>query len=128
MNKGNLFLYSFLSFLGSAVLSFIITMIMRDRITLLSNILAALFWIMLLIGVAFCIMLAKRTKPKNKTFPRTLLFFKGKHLKIIDTVMILSIAITVILSKCYINYAPLWSFVVFADIFSIELHFLFSIK
>ncbi|WMJ22998.1 hypothetical protein RBG61_13570 [Paludicola sp. MB14-C6] len=127
MKKEDLFFYSLTAFIGTAVLGFIITLIKRNTLTLLSNILVILFWILLLIGIVLLIALAKNTKPNKKEIFRSVRFFNNKLMKIVDSILILSITCTVILSVCNINMPLLWSIVVFSDILSIESHFLFNV-
>ena len=119
---------SLTAFLLSSICSFLLTMISRQQHLVLSNILAAVFWVTFVAGTVFCIMLAKRTKPREKGTIRLLNFFHGKALAITDTILVASDICTVIMSVCRVNIMFLWAAITFLDVFSMELHCLLAIK
>ena len=127
MKMKNMYYLSMAAFSLSSISTFLIVMIDRQQYLPISNILAAAFWITLILGTVFCVVLAKKTKQQNKTVPRLLNFFKGKALTVIDTTLIASIVCTVIISVCHMNITLLWAALLFLDIASFECHILFSI-
>lgn len=127
MEKKNMYRLSMVAFFLSSVSAFLIVIIDRQQYLPISNILAAMFWITLILGTVSCVMLAKKTKPQHKSVPRFLNFFKGKVLTVIDTMLIVSILCTVIISMFHINISLLWALLLFFDIASFEFHILFSV-
>jgi hypothetical protein len=127
MKMKNIYNFSMVAFFLSSISAFLIAMIDRQQDLLISNALAVMFWFTLILGTAFCVILAKKTKPQNKTVPRLLNFFKGKALIIIDTMLIASVVCSVIISVCHINITLLWAALLFLDSASFEFHVLFSL-
>lgn len=128
MKKRHLLILSTVAFFFSSVSAFCITLTDRHHHPALSNSLAAVFWITLIAGTVFCVLLAKITKPQKKGMIRLLNFFHGKALVITDTVLVASDICTVVMSACRVNITLLWAVLTFLDLFSMELHCLFAIK
>ena len=127
MNRKYLILSSMAFFLISAVSAALITGVDREVSPILSNVLAVIFWLSIIAGFVFCVMLAKKTRSKKSAVPRPLLFFRTKQLKIIDTVLIVSIIGTVLCSVFHSSVTLLWGLLLFLNIASFESHILFSI-
>ncbi len=128
MKKRHLFILSAAAFFLSSVSAFWITLTDRQHHPALANSLAAVFWITLIAGTVFCVILARVSKPQKKGMIRLLNFFHGKALIVTDTVLVVSDICTVMMSACRVNITLLWAVLTFLDIFSMELHCLFAIK
>ena len=128
MKNKRLFVLSWLAFLVSSASTFLVTVIDRRQHLWLSNSLAMLFWGAAIIGIVFCIILANKTKPKQKSGIRLFSFFMGKMLLVNDTILMLSIVCTTLSAIANINSVVLWGMCIFIDLFTLELHCLLSIK
>ena len=126
-NKG-IFWSSMIAFLISAVSTALITGVDRDVTPLLSNVLAILFWISMLVGFVFCAVLAKRTRLTKQAIPRPFRFFRTKPLIGIDTVFVVSVIGTIVCSILHSGSTILWALLLFLDIAAFEFHILFSIS
>lgn len=120
-------LSSAVSFFISAVSAALITGVSRKTAPMLSNTLAAVFWLSAIVGFVFCGVIAQKTHPKEKIIPRPLLLFRTTPLKVIDTILIVSIISTILCSVFYIGMTFLWTILLFLDIATFEFHILFSL-
>lgn len=120
-------LSSAISFFISAVSAALITGVSREKAPMLSNALAVVFWLGVIVGFVFCGMLAKKTRSKEKSIPRLLLFFRTTPLKIIDAILIVSIISTILCGVLHSSMTILWGLLLFLDIAAFEFHVLFSL-
>lgn len=120
-------LSSAISFFISAVSAALITGVSREKAPMLSNALAVVFWLGVIVGFVFCGMLAQKTRPKEKSIPRLLLFFRTTPLKIIDAILIVSIISTILCGVLHSSMTILWGLLLFLDIAAFEFHVLFSL-
>lgn len=127
MKHKYIILSSTVSFFISPVSAALITSVSREKVPMLSNALAAVFWLGVIVAFVFCGMLAKKTRPKEKSIPRLLLFFRTTPLKIIDAILIVSIICTILCSVLHSSMTILWGLLLFLDIAAFEFHILFSL-
>lgn len=114
-------------FFISAVSAALITGVSRETAPMLSNALAAVFWLNVIVGFVFCGILAQRTLPREKVLLRPLLFFRTTPLKIIDSILIVSIIGTILCVIFHSSMTFLWGLLLFLDIAAFEFHILFSL-
>lgn len=127
MKNKNIFLLSVVSFLISALSAAILTIANRDIASTLSNILATLFWLSMIFGFIMCGILARKTCPKEKRFPRPLHIFRTKPLVILDTIFFLSLIGMVLCVALHSGISFFWV-ILFLNIFTFEIHILLSIS
>lgn len=120
-------LSSTVSFFVSTISAALITAVSRETAPMLSNVLAAVFWLSIIVGFVFCGTLAKKTRPKEKILPRPLLFFRTRPLKIIDAILIVSIIVTILCGALHSGMTFLWTMLLLLDIAAFEFHILFSL-
>lgn len=127
MKHKYIILSSTVSFFISAVSAALITGVSREKAPMLSNALAAVFWLGVIVGFVFCGMLAKKTRPKEKSIPRLFLFFRTTPLKIVDAILIVSIIGTILCGVLHSSMTIIWGLLLFLDIAAFEFHILFSL-
>lgn len=99
----------------------------RDNYLLIANILAAIFWGFLVIGIIFTMLLLK-TKKKKRNTKRIFGLFKTKTTKITDSIMILSLLIVILLTLLEKQNYQLQMIFLFLFLYSTELHFVFTLS
>lgn len=117
-------------FFLSSVTIFFMPLFSRETNALMANILALIFWLLLIAGVVFTVLLSKNCelqKSKSKVFPQIFCFFIPNQTRIIDTVLIISILSTIIMAILNRNIACLQTLFIFLSIFSMELHCVLSL-
>lgn len=120
-DKSKLFLLCTVCFFISSLTVFFIPAFPRDSNVTGANILAGIFWIFLIGGIALAVILLKNTKKSTKGL-HVFRFFKSKPAIITDTILVISAAAFVLLNVLDVRSEILQEITVFLLLFSIEMH------
>lgn len=100
----------------------------REKNLVVSTLLAVTFWVMLIAGIIFTVLFAKANRPLAKSRARAFLPFQTKATRLIDSLLIISLATTVVVIIGKLNVNWLQIVLLFLDLYLLELHFLFNLK
>lgn len=100
----------------------------REKSKILATAIALVFWIMLIVGIVATVLFGKTVKHMTKKKSMAFIPFQTRGTRIIDLLFIISLLATfvVIIGKFNVNWLQIA--LLFADIYLLELHFLFSLK
>lgn len=126
--KSSYTIWSIGAFLLSSLAVFLTGLFTRDTNPVMANVIAVAFWMFLILGIFFTISLSKKLRPKkDRKLLRHFMLFKTQQTKVIDTIFSVSLLATIILLIGNIQIGWLQLMFIFLNIFSLELHCVFSL-
>lgn len=127
--KSKLFYLCSGSFFISSLTIFIIPAFPRFIDVIGSTILACVFWLFFITGIASTVLLSKQTANKNMKGHslRVFRFFRTKHTKITDTVMFIAAITIAVMGTLEIQSEILYQIIIFLFLFSAEMHCVFNL-
>lgn len=114
-----------IAFLLSSITILFMPLFSRESDEMVMNILALTFWLLLIAGIIFTVLISKSIpckKVKSKGCPRILRFFKTKQTRVIDTAFVISITLVIFTNVFHFNSSWIQFLLIFLSLFTIELH------
>ena len=113
------------SFLISSLILFFVPVFPRDTHPLVATILAIIFWAFFVAGIIFTALLSKNNPSKDpnlKGVKKVFRFFTTKPLKIVDTVLILSVLAALLTAGFSVPTGKAGYLIIFLILYMVELH------